>query len=70
MTGPMKKHFLVKMSEAVSDIEEAYDSQDENLSSELERDWSEPDDYEDHPDWIPTPEELEESAFSSSEDEV
>ena len=40
-------------SEEISSLSSAYDSQDENLSQELDSDWSEPDDEENDPTWIP-----------------
>ena len=40
-------------SEEVSSLSSAYDSQDENLSQELDSDWSEPDDEENDPTWVP-----------------
>ena len=40
-------------SEEISSLSSAYDTQDENLSQELDSDWSEPDDEENDPTWVP-----------------
>ena len=38
----------------ISSFSSVYDTQDENLSQELDSDWSEPDDEENDPTWTPS----------------
>ena len=52
----------------MSEIEKAYDSQDENLQEKLESDWSQEDDEDVDPTWVPESSNKDEKCFTCDEE--